>query len=307
MHVKQNALPRVVNVFFRGIFRTPTIAHLYLTCLLPRRHEDVAAAPPAIAEGGSVPGRRRRELFHGLVEATGGNSTPRTPGLRGAEAASGHPVGHVRADRARHGRGVRVAGGAGGEAQGLAGEVAGGGAAPRPRQVRHGRRCRLLPRQVRVRARDRRRCRVRAVVSGRSRIARFHGCVPDCVFHGAGCSMCGVPCELTAGFTTGPAKPPGPVPVYRSDLVGNRSVPVEFKFEFKKLSSTGSYRYTGRFDRFTGRFDRFEFKSKFKIACVTGLERYTGRFDRFTKWALMDRLIFFLFFFGLTLNARKVC
>jgi len=82
----------------------------------------------------------------------------------------------------------------------------------------------------------------------------------------------------------------------------------------KKLSSTGSYRYTdrldrftGRFDRFTGRFDRFEFKSKFKIACVTGLERYTGRFDRFTKWALMDRLIFFLFFFGLTLNAQKVC
>ena len=56
----------------------------------------------------------------------------------------------------------------------------------------------------------------------------------------------------------------GPVPVYRSDLAGNRSVPVEFKFKFKKLSSTGSYRYTGR-------FDRFEFKSKFKIACVTGL------------------------------------
>ena len=72
-------------------------------------------------------------------------------------------------------------------------------------------------------------------------------------------------------------------------------------------------RYTGRLDRFTGRFDRFEFKSKFKIACVTGLERYTGRFDRFTgrfdrftKWALMGRLIFFPFF-GLTLNARKVC
>ena len=80
----------------------------------------------------------------------------------------------------------------------------------------------------------------------------------------------------------------------------NRSVPVEFKFKFKKLSSTGSY-------QFTGRFDRFEFKSKFKIACVTGLERYTGRFDRFTKWALMSRLIFFLFFFRLTLNARKVC
>ena len=100
---------------------------------------------------------------------------------------------------------------------------------------------------------------------------------------------------------TGPAKPPG------SGMAGNRSVPVEFKFELKKLSSTGLYRYTGRFDRFTDRFDRFEFKSKFKIACVTGLERYTGRFDRFTKWALMGRLTFFLFFFGLTLNARKVC
>ena len=105
---------------------------------------------------------------------------------------------------------------------------------------------------------------------------------------------------------------PGPVPVPDpgadpDGLVGNRSVPVEFKFELKKLSSTGSYRFTSRFDRFTGRFDRFEFKSKFKIACVTGLERYTdrftGRFDRFTKWALMSRLIFF----GLTLNARKVC
>ena len=75
------------------------------------------------------------------------------------------------------------------------------------------------------------------------------------------------------GFVYRPDRPNrrGPVPVYRS-------VPVEFKFEFKKLSSTGSYRYTGRldrftsrFDRFTGRFDRFEFKSKFKIACVTGI------------------------------------
>ena len=111
------------------------------------------------------------------------------------------------------------------------------------------------------------------------------------------------------GFIYRPDRPNrrGPVPVYRSGLAGNRSVQVEFKFEFKKLSSTGSYRYTGRLDRFTGRFDRFEFKSKFKIACVTGLERYTGRFDRFTKWALMGRLIFFLFFFGLTLNARKIC
>ena len=116
------------------------------------------------------------------------------------------------------------------------------------------------------------------------------------------------------GFIYRPDRPNrrGPVPVYRSGLAGNRSVPVEFKFKFKKLSSTGLYRYTGRIDRFTGRFDRFEFKSKFKITCVIGLERYTGRFhrftgrfDRFTKWALMGRLIFF--FFVLTLNAWKVC
>ena len=106
------------------------------------------------------------------------------------------------------------------------------------------------------------------------------------------------------GFIYRPDRPNrrGPVPVYRSGLAGNRSVPVEFKFEFKKLSSTGSYRYTGRLDRFTSRFDRFEFKSKFKIACVTGLEWYTGRFDRFTgrfdrfdRWAFMGRPIFFLF------------
>ena len=115
------------------------------------------------------------------------------------------------------------------------------------------------------------------------------------------------------GFIYRPDRPNrrGPVPVYRSGLARNRSVLVEFKFELKKLSSTGSYRYTGRlnrftgrFDQFTGRFDRFEFKSKFKIACVTGLERYTGRF---TKWVLMGRLICFLFFFGLTLNPWKVC
>jgi hypothetical protein len=109
-----------------------------------------------------------------------------------------------------------------------------------------------------------------------------------------------------------------PVPVYRTGLTSYREKPVKFKFEFKKLSSTGSYRYTdrftGRFDWFIGRFDRFVFKSKFKIACITGLDRYTGRLDRFTgrfyrftKWALMGRLIFFLFFFVLTLNARKVC
>ena len=39
-----------------------------------------------------------------------------------------------------------------------------------------------------------------------------------------------------------------PVPVYRTGLTGYRSEPVEFKFEFKRRSSTGSYRYTGRFD-----------------------------------------------------------
>ena len=79
---------------------------------------------------------------------------------------------------------------------------------------------------------------------------------------------------------TGPAKPVRSgtgIPV----RFGRK--PVEFKFEFKKLSSTGSYRYTSRLDRFTGRFDLFEFKSKFKIACVNGLERYTVRFDQFTK------------------------
>jgi len=59
------------------------------------------------------------------------------------------------------------------------------------------------------------------------------------------------------GFYYRPDRPnrPGPVPVYRSGLAGNRSVPVKFKFEFKFRSSTGSYRYTGRLDRFTGRFD----------------------------------------------------
>ena len=58
------------------------------------------------------------------------------------------------------------------------------------------------------------------------------------------------------GFNlTGPAKPPGSGTSIRSGLAENRSVPVEFKFELKKLSSTGSYRYTGRLDRFTGRFD----------------------------------------------------
>ena len=64
-----------------------------------------------------------------------------------------------------------------------------------------------------------------------------------------------------------------PVLVYRSGLAGYRSEPVEFKFEFKWRSSTGSYRYTGRLDRFTGRFDRFD------------------------RWAFMGRPIFFLFLF----------
>ena len=71
-----------------------------------------------------------------------------------------------------------------------------------------------------------------------------------------------------------------PVPVYRTGCTGYRQKPVKFKFKFKKLSSTGSYRYTDRLDRFTGwfdwftdRFGRFDFKSKFKIACVTGMVR----------------------------------
>ena len=55
----------------------------------------------------------------------------------------------------------------------------------------------------------------------------------------------------------GPVRPNrrGPVPVYRTGLVGNRSKPVEVKFEFKSRSANGLYRLTGRFDRFTGRFD----------------------------------------------------
>ena len=38
---------------------------------------------------------------------------------------------------------------------------------------------------------------------------------------------------------------------------GNRSEPVEFKFEFKLPCSTGSDRYTGRLGRYTGRFGRY--------------------------------------------------
>ena len=91
---------------------------------------------------------------------------------------------------------------------------------------------------------------------------------------------------------TGPVKPP-PSGSGLPDRFDWK--PIEFRSKFKIACVIGLDRYTGRFDRFNGRFDRFEFKSKFKIACVTGLERYTGRFDRFTKWALMGRLIFFLF------------
>ena len=64
-----------------------------------------------------------------------------------------------------------------------------------------------------------------------------------------------------------------PVPVYRTGLTGNRSKPVGFKFEFKSSSATG-------------------------------LDRFAGRFDLFTKWASCP--IFFLFFFGLTSNVRKL-
>ena len=62
---------------------------------------------------------------------------------------------------------------------------------------------------------------------------------------------------MCAGFrlTTGPAKPAGPVSVYRTDLVGNQSKLFEIEFEFKILCANGLYRYTGRFDWFTGRFD----------------------------------------------------
>ena len=88
---------------------------------------------------------------------------------------------------------------------------------------------------------------------------------------------------------TGPVKPP-PSGSGLPDRFDRKSV--EFKSKFKIACVIG-------LDRFTGQFDRFEFK----IACVTGLERFTGRFDRFTKWVLMGSLIFFLFFFGLTLNA----
>ena len=88
----------------------------------------------------------------------------------------------------------------------------------------------------------------------------------------------------------------GPVSVYRSGLAGNRSIPVEFKFEFKKLSSMVR---TGIPAGLTGLNSNPNLKSH-----VSGLDRYTGRLDRFTgrldrsiKWALMGRLIFFFFLF----------
>ena len=147
-------------------------------------------------------------------------------------------------------------------------------------------------------------------ICSKAMMAHSKLCVDMCYYW----SMCLASFEDTQGFIYRPDRPNhrGPVPVYRSGLAGNRSVPVEFKFEFKKLSSTGSYRYTGRFDRFTGRLDRFEFKSKFKIACVIDLEwytarfdRFTGRFDRFTKWVLMGRLIFFPFIFWFNFKCPK--
>lgn len=135
----------------------------------------VAPCPEAIAQGDSTGGlaARSRELLLQLTshDETPENSTPRPRDkVRGAEEAGGHPVGHVRAAGARDGRGVRVQGGAGGQAAGLAGEVAGGRAAAGPRQVRHGGRCRLVPRQVGVRARGRRRGGLRAVVPGPDRM-----------------------------------------------------------------------------------------------------------------------------------------
>ena len=83
---------------------------------------------------------------------------------------------------------------------------------------------------------------------GRARAVRPHGIF----FRVAVVWPCG-----QKGFTYRPIRPNrcGPVPVYRSGLTGNRSVLVEFKFEFKFRSTTGSYRYTGRLDRYTGRFD----------------------------------------------------
>ena len=56
---------------------------------------------------------------------------------------------------------------------------------------------------------------------------------------------------MRAGFTLpiGPAKPAGPVSVYRTGLVGNRCKLFEIKFEFKILCANG---LTGLLIGFTG-------------------------------------------------------
>lgn len=102
--------------------------------------------------------------------------SPRDPGggrLRGSAEEGGHPVGDVRADGARGGGGVREQGGAGGQAEGVAGAVARRRAAAGPREVRHRRRRRVVPRPVRLRAGDRRRGRLRAVVPGSAGVEWF--------------------------------------------------------------------------------------------------------------------------------------
>lgn len=93
--------------------------------------------------------------------------------LRGSAEEGGHPVGDVRADGARGGGGVREQGGAGGQAEGVAGAVARRRAAAGPREVRHRRRRRVVPRPVRLRAGDRRRGRLRAVVPGSAGVEWF--------------------------------------------------------------------------------------------------------------------------------------
>ena len=69
----------------------------------------------------------------------------------------------------------------------------------------------------------------------------------------SGWSVCACPDQ---GSPSRPVRPNRrrPVPVYQFGLAGYRSEPIKFKFEFKLRRSTGSYRYTGRLDRYTGRF-----------------------------------------------------
>ena len=92
-------------------------------------------------------------------------------------------------------------------------------------------------------------------ICSKAMMAHSKLCVDMCYYW----SMCLASFEDTQGFIYRPDRPNrrGPVPVYRSGLAGNRSEPFEVKFEFKNLSSTGSYRYTGRLDRFTGQFGRY--------------------------------------------------